>query len=143
MSFAGKPTELGALVIGTNHRQAPVEFRERVTFAPDEIQRFVQRARGALRDSECFMMSTCNRTEVYIFNADPNRAAPRLRQILAESKSLDMERDERCFYEYRDRAALEHLYRVASGLDSMALGETQILQQVQEAFETCLGADAL
>lgn len=143
MAHAGRPEGPGVVVIGTNHRQAPVEFRERVAFAPEEMTSFLSRIHSTLHDSECFMVSTCNRTEIYTVVSDPAAAGARVRQMLAEFKPVDAERDAHRFYEHHGRGALEQLYRVACGLDSLILGEAQIMQQVQDGYEASLVAKSL
>lgn len=143
MSLSPKTEAPGVLVIGTNHRQAPVEFRERVAFVAEEMQRFLVQTHAALHQSDCFMVSTCNRTEIYAFHTEPPRAATRVRQLLAEFKSIDVEADAKHFYEYHGRGAVEQLYRVAAGLDSLMLGETQILQQIQDGFDASMRAGSL
>jgi glutamyl-tRNA reductase len=136
MSAAALPVPLGAVVVGTNHRQAPVEFRERVALGPEEAAGLLRRVRAALPDADCFVLSTCNRTEVYVLGADPTRAADVVRALLGEIKAVDARRGVPHFYEMHGRAALEHIYRVATGVDSQVLGEAQILNQVQSGWET-------
>jgi len=143
MSLEHKPESLGFLVIGTNHRQAPVEFRERVAFAGEEMQQFLGRAHEALSHHDCFMLSTCNRTEIYAFHDDIGSAAHQVRGLLGEFKSVHPETDAKNFYEYHGRGALEQLFRVACGLDSQVLGEAQILQQVKDGFEASVRAHSL
>jgi glutamyl-tRNA reductase len=143
MSLLAKQDPLGFVVVGTNHRQAPVEFRERVAFVPDEMQGFLRRTHDALQNSDCFMLSTCNRTEVYVLHGDRNGAARHVRQLLAEFKAIDPAADAKNFYEYHGRGAIEQLHRVACGLDSQVLGEAQILQQVKDGFDASLAANVL
>lgn len=134
---------LAMLVIGTNHRQSPLDFREQIAFVPDEVPGFLLRARSALDSSDFFMLSTCNRTELYALHPDLDGAASRVRDLLVEYKAIDPRRDAPKFYEYRGRNAVEQLFRVAAGIDSQALGEVQILQQVKDAYEVSLQANAL
>lgn len=121
------------LVVGTNHKVAPVEVREKVAFSEDCLPTAYNYflANGI---DEVVLLSTCNRTEVY--------AATRER--ISESKLLALwlsffgitaEELESRFYAYQDQEAARHLFRVACGLDSMMLGETQILGQVKDAYE--------
>jgi glutamyl-tRNA reductase len=143
MERSAKVGSIGLLVVGTNHRQAPVEFRERIAFATDEMRGFLSRAHVALHAHDCFMLSTCNRTEVYALHPEMDRAAAAVRNLLGAHKSVDMARDAKNFYEYRGRAAIEQLFRVACGLDSQVLGEAQILQQVKAGFDTSREARSL
>jgi len=134
---------LAMLVIGTNHRQASLDFREKVAFVPDEVPGFLLRACTALDSSDVFMLSTCNRTELYAVHPGLDSAASRVRDLLVEFKAIDATRDAQKFYEYHGRNAVEQLFRVAAGVDSQALGEVQILQQVKDAYEVSLQANAL
>jgi glutamyl-tRNA reductase len=143
MSQERKPESVGFLVVGTNHRQAPVDFRERVAFAGAEMDGFLRRAHLELQHGDCFMFSTCNRTEVYAFHADAEHGALDVRRLLAEFKAVDAARDTNHFYEYHGRSAMEQLFRVACGLDSLMLGEAQILDQVKDGYEASLRANAL
>lgn len=143
MSLVHKPDSIGFLVIGTNHRQAPVEFRERVAFATDEMEDFLGRAHQSLHENDCFMLSTCNRTEIYAFHPDLGGAAQQVRHLIGEFKPIDPEKDSRNFYEYHGRGALEQLFRVACGLDSQVLGEAQILQQVKDGYDASVRAHSL
>jgi glutamyl-tRNA reductase len=122
------------IVVGTSHHQSPLEFREKVSFLPDEHHGFLRRAHEVLRGGDCFLLSTCNRTEFYAMS--PGEVAQRIRELLAEFKAIDLERDGHRFYELRGREAVLQLFRVASGLDSQMLGEPQILQQVKDTYET-------
>jgi glutamyl-tRNA reductase len=140
MSAISPPSPFGAAVFGTNHRQAPLDFRERVTLTTDEATALLQRIRAAHPDADCFALSTCNRTEVYVLGADAVRAVALARVLLGEMKAVDTRRDAALFYEFHGRAALEQLYRVAAGIDSQMIGETQILQQVQDGGATGIGA---
>jgi glutamyl-tRNA reductase len=134
---------LAMLVIGTNHRQASLDFRERIAFVPDEVPAFLLRARTALDNSDVFMLSTCNRTELYALHPSLEGVAARVRDLLVEYKAIDAARDAQKFYEYHGRNAVEQLFRVAAGIDSQALGEIQILQQVKDAYDVSLQANVL
>jgi glutamyl-tRNA reductase len=89
------------------------------------------------------MFSTCNRTEVYAFHPDVVQGTRDVRELLAASKTVDASREGNRFYEYHGRGALEQLFRVACGLDSLMLGEAQILDQVKDGYEASLKAGAL
>lgn len=125
---------MAILVVGLNHKSAPVEIRERISFGPDIIA-------GALRSltsepgiGEGVILSTCNRTEIYC-SAEPGAELP-VDDWLARFHGLDPERIAPFLYHHLDSAAVTHLLRVASGLDSMVLGEPQILGQVKTAFQS-------
>ena len=127
------------LVLGLNHKTAPVEIRERVSFGPDIIV-------GALRDlaslsqvTEATILSTCNRTEIYcaVVGGDDDEALP---EWLSRFHGLEVETIAPYLYRHRDEESVRHLLKVASGLDSMVLGEPQILGQVKSAYQTATDA---
>jgi glutamyl-tRNA reductase len=126
------------IALGLNHKTAPVDMRERVTFGPDVIV-------AALRDlqhqpgvEECIILSTCNRTEVYCA-VDDTVDAP-VSRWLGEFHGLSPDQVSPYLYTHFDRQAVHHLLRVSSGLDSLVLGEPQILGQVKQAFHTACQA---
>ena len=143
MTAVTRTDPLAMLVIGTNHRQASLDFREKVAFVPDEVPGFLLRARTALDNGDVFMLSTCNRTELYAVHPELEGAAARVRDLLVEYKAVDPDHDAQKFYVYHGRGAVEQLFRVAAGVDSQALGEVQILQQVKDAYEISLQANVL
>lgn len=123
---------MSLLVLGINHRSAPVALRERVAFAPDQLEAALQHACAGIGASELVITSTCNRTELSVV-ADHEVRGPLLRWLAAYHELAEPELQD-CSYLYRDEAALRHLMRVASGLDSMVLGEPQILGQMKSAY---------
>ena len=130
-------------VAGMNHRSAPVEVRERVAFPPCAGRLFMRRLGGEGAVAEAVLLSTCNRTEIYavIENED---ARSRILDTLAQDRGVGRELLDRDAYWLTDAEAVRHLYRVASSLDSMVVGEAQILGQVREAYraateEQCTG----
>ena len=130
--------------LGMNHRSAPIEVRERVTFPPCAARPFLRRLKDAGIVSEAVLISTCNRTEVYAVVED-EAARGRLLDALADDRAVDRGTLESVTYWFTDAAAARHLYRVASSLDSMVVGEAQILGQVRDAYRTateerCAGA---
>jgi glutamyl-tRNA reductase len=121
-------------VVGASHRTAPIELRERFAFGRTEVP-------GALLElsadgSEAVVLSTCNRTEVYLSLPDGSDGVEHARALLSSRIGAEGSEGARYFYVHRDRQAAEHLFRVASGLDSMILGEPQIQGQVKEAYAT-------
>src|SRR3990170_2986485 len=131
------------VLIGLNHRTAPVELRERVSFTPDQAQRAAEqlRSRGIL--SETLVLSTCNRSELY---GVPPESAPdsagAMELFLATFHQIDPAILNSSLYRRRDQDAVRHLFRVAAGLDSMLLGEAEILGQVREAYRIALDLGA-
>ncbi|HKW31973.1 MAG TPA: glutamyl-tRNA reductase [Candidatus Acidoferrum sp.] len=123
------------VLVGLNHRTAPVEVRERVSFSVDQARRASEelRAKGILE--ETLVLSTCNRSEVYGVPPETSReCAPGLSIFLSEFHSVRLEVLNGSLYHHYDRAAVRHLFRVAAGLDSMMLGEAEILGQVRDAY---------
>ncbi|HEX6497303.1 MAG TPA: glutamyl-tRNA reductase, partial [Acidobacteriaceae bacterium] len=132
----------GTLVlIGVNHTTAPIEMRERLSLSvgrlPDAVRSLTQQP--GVR--ECMILSTCNRVEFLTWQ-DPEHAAgnANLLRFLHEYYAIPANSVEPHLYEFRDREAIRHLFRVASSLDSMVVGEPQILGQVKEAYTSARDA---
>lgn len=122
------------LVIGLNHRTASVELRERMGFSNEQACEATTQIRSLGVLKELVILSTCNRTELYgVPNGHDDSAAAMEDFILSYHKLRSREAGT-AFYRHTDRDAVRHIYRVASGLDSMMLGEAEILGQVREAY---------
>ncbi|RQD72705.1 MAG: glutamyl-tRNA reductase [Candidatus Syntrophonatronum acetioxidans] len=133
--------EVDVAVLGINHKTAPVEVREKLSFSEKELEdalNFSQQARGL---QETVIISTCNRTEVYGVVDYPSDPRSAIIKFLTEYKDIGEDKLKDCFYIYRGKEAVLHLFKVASGLDSMVLGETQILGQVKEAYYKSMEVD--
>ena len=124
--------------LGLNHHTAPLAIRERVAFGPERLLQALRDLTGRCA-SEAAILSTCNRTEVYFANQAPEAAA----DWLASYHSLSLSDVSPYLYTYPDRDAVRHVFRVASGLDSMVVGEPQILGQVKEAMRQAEEAGTL
>lgn len=122
------------LTLGINHHTAPVAIRERAAFAPDKLAEALRDVTRRGIAGEVTILSTCNRTEVYcgVETIDGER----LRDWLCDYHYLPPSDLHPYLYTYPDQAAVKHAFRVAAGLDSMILGEPQILGQMKEAFAT-------
>src|ERR1700745_576361 len=123
------------VLVGLNHRSAPVEVRERVSFTAEQARQAAEelRARGIFH--ETLVLSTCNRSEVYGVPPEASReSAAALSSYLSDFHAVQLEQLNVSLYRHYDRHAVRHLFRVASGLDSMVLGEAEILGQVREAY---------
>ncbi len=116
-------------VIGLNHKRAPVEVRERMA-VPDAK---LPEALDGLAMPEAVILSTCNRVEIYATAED---ARERAESFLSERHGLEPDSLRPYLYEHRGIDAVRHLFRVAAGLDSLVVGETQILSQVKTAYQT-------
>jgi len=132
---------MGLLVLGINHKTAPVSVREQVAFAPENMVQVLQHACVAMQLDEMAILSTCNRTELYCSaNLKGSRA---VLEWLGEHHGLAVDELESCSYAYWDEEAIRHMMRVASGLDSMVLGEPQILGQIKSAYAVAREASTL
>jgi glutamyl-tRNA reductase len=123
------------VLVGLNHRTAPVEVRERVSFTAEQARRAADelRARGILQ--ETLVLSTCNRSEIYGVPPEASHeCAPGLSSFLSEFHSVRADVLNGALYHHYDREAVRHLFQVSAGLDSMLLGEAEILGQVREAY---------
>jgi len=123
-------------LLGVSHRTAPVDLRERLDFSSRDVGAAVEtlaaRAAGA---AESVVLSTCNRSEIYVATADPARAREELVAFLSDYHQLPRDAFLPHLFTYDDAAAAHHLFRVAAGLDSLVVGEPQILGQVKDAFQ--------
>lgn len=115
--------------LGLNHHTAPLAIRERVAFQPERLDQALHELTGSQTVREVAILSTCNRTELYFAAEQPQHAA----DWLAGYHQLPLAQVSPYLYSYPQRDAIRHMFRVASGLDSMVLGEPQILGQVKEA----------
>lgn len=125
------------IALGINHNSAAVEVRERVAFAPEQVSEALADACTAAAIEEVVILSTCNRTELYAVvpvDADAADRAALLIDWMANYHHLPAEELRRAAYHYEAEQALTHIIQVASGLDSMVLGEPQILGQMKSAF---------
>jgi glutamyl-tRNA reductase len=126
------------VVIGLSHQTAPVEVRERLAVVPTEMENRLQELVRLPGVGEAALVSTCNRVEIYAASADARGALARLRAAL-HGASAGGELD-RHLYERVGREAVHHLLRVASSLDSLVVGEPQILGQLKDAYDTATRA---
>lgn len=120
------------LTVGLNHNTAPLAVRETVAFPPARCREALARLVRLPQVAEGAILSTCNRTELYTVSHGADDAA--LRRWLCDQHGLDAAGLAPHFYVYRDRDSIRHTLRVAAGLDSMILGEPQILGQMKDAF---------
>jgi glutamyl-tRNA reductase len=121
------------LVVGLSHRTAPIAVREALAFPKDRLPEALDRLRSEVGLEEAMVLSTCNRVEVYGYAAEP--ATPALVSFLAEFHHRPLLEVESFLYRLEGDEAVRHAFWVASSLDSMVLGEPQILGQVKEAYQ--------
>ncbi|MRT42584.1 glutamyl-tRNA reductase [Enterobacteriaceae bacterium RIT702] len=122
------------LALGINHKTAPVALRERVAFTPDTLELALNSLLSQPMVQSGVVLSTCNRTELYLSVEQQADLQEKLVRWLCEYHDLREEDVRNSLYWHQDNAAVSHLMRVASGLDSLVLGEPQILGQVKKAF---------
>jgi glutamyl-tRNA reductase len=122
------------LVVGLNYKTAPVEIREKLTFEPNDLAEAMKQLKDRKSILENVIVSTCNRTEVYAVVDQLHTGRYYIKSFLAEWFGLDKDEITPYLFIYEHDGALEHLCKVACGLDSMVLGETQILGQVRTSF---------
>ena len=121
------------IALGLNHHTAPVELREQVAFAPDQASEALRELQSLPGVSEAMILSTCNRTELYVDVQEGSEAVPR--SWLSRHHQVSEQQIAPYLYDHRDDQAVRHMFRVATGLDSMVLGEPQILGQVKDAYQ--------
>ncbi|ALB68841.1 glutamyl-tRNA reductase [Cronobacter dublinensis] len=122
------------LALGINHKTAPVSLRERVTFSPDSLDQALESLLSQPMVQGGVVLSTCNRTELYLSVEEQDNLHDKLVRWLCDYHKLDEAEVRDSLYWHHDNDAVSHLMRVASGLDSLVLGEPQILGQVKKAF---------
>src|SRR2546426_11182580 len=121
------------IVYGMNHESAPLPVREKVAFPAQELKDAMTRLKGTDGVEEAVILSTCNRTEM-IVEMRPGRAPSVLGTFLLRERPVNGEELERHCYLHIDREAVRHVFRTAASLDSMVVGEAQILRQVKDAY---------
>ncbi|HEY2347043.1 MAG TPA: glutamyl-tRNA reductase [Xanthomonadaceae bacterium] len=132
---------MSLLALGLNHQTAPIALREKVAFAPEALPEALASLRAVAGVHEAALLSTCNRTELYA-RIEP-QAETAVVRWLAEHHDLGIAALDAYLYRHLDADAVRHLFRVAAGLDSLVLGEPQILGQVKQAWQTARSAHAL
>ncbi|HZJ27423.1 MAG TPA: glutamyl-tRNA reductase [Acidimicrobiia bacterium] len=125
---------MSVIVVGLNHRTAPVEVLERVTVPPSQLTKALDALAGSEHLAEAVVLSTCNRIEVYARATRFHAAVQDIVEFLADQSSLVPDDLIEHLYTYHDDAAITHLFGVAGGVDSMIVGEGEILGQVREAW---------
>lgn len=128
------------LTVGLNHKTAPVDIRERLAFGPDIIVAAMRGLHEKVGVSECIILSTCNRTEIYC--AVDEEKSTHIEGWLIDFHGLEARQVSPYLYRHEDKEAVQHLMSVACGLDSLVLGEPQILGQVKNAWQTACTAKA-
>ncbi len=122
------------MLLGLNYKSAPVELRECVAFTADEVNVSLKQLIKLPSVNEVVLFSTCNRTELLIFSSGVSEAVSEVKCFISSFKKVSITEFEGFLYCYTGENAVKHLFRVASSLDSMVVGESQILGQIKEAY---------
>ena len=124
-------------VIGCSHHHSSVSVREKLAFTEEQVRSFLDDYRQSFPKSEAVLLSTCNRTEFYAAGKHADRVPSSVEMIefLADCRGLKTDDIENNLFAHQDRAAITHLFNVTASLDSMVVGEAQILSQVKQAYQ--------
>lgn len=136
--MAGKSDFMNLYVIGVNYKSTPVQIREKFSVDRQEYENILSSMKSLEGVSECSLLSTCNRTEIYIFSESPLKDTGYIEAHFCSLKGLDIYRVKKYFYVYEGINAMRHIFKVASGMDSMILGEDQILGQFKTACQIAM-----
>src|SRR5262249_21650160 len=134
---------MGLFVAGMNHRTAPVGVREQLALEEDKLREILREVLAGSGMTESVIVSTCNRVEVYGVAEVPGEARAAVFRHLCHQRGLDPASVDACLYTHVDRDAVSHAFRVAASLDSMMIGEPQILGQVKDAFALAQACEAV
>ncbi len=122
-------------VLGLNHKSAPVNIREQLAFSEQDLQTVLPSLKQEAGLEEGVLLSTCNRVEIYGM-AESNKSSQQVKEVICHYRDLSVDEMEPYFYDQINSQSVGHLFRVACGLDSMVLGETEIFGQVKKAYQT-------
>ncbi len=127
---------LDIVLLGINHKTAPVELRECIAFSEDQSKLALHSLMRKTFIKEALLFSTCNRVEVLVVTDDTARAVEETKGFIAEFNKVPLEQFEGALYVHEGNEAVRHVFRVAASLDSMVVGEPQILGQIKDAYRT-------
>ena len=124
-------------IVGCSHHQSNVAVREQLAFTEQQIKPFLKQFYRRFPKSEAVLLSTCNRTEIYMASkaVELLPSQQEMMDFLAENRGVNVADLEDNLFAHRDRQAIRHLFSVAASLDSMVVGESQILSQVKRAYQ--------
>jgi glutamyl-tRNA reductase len=141
---------MSIVAVGINHKTAPVAVREKISFSPDHLTHALQEMLSAVDCEEAVILSTCNRTELYLVQSQPSTSEEsientqeRLVKWLESYHNIPASTILPTLYFHKDQQAVNHIMRVACGLDSLVLGEPQILGQMKQAYSQAKAAGSL
>ena len=134
---------MGFFILGINHKNCPVEFREMLHFPPESLNGALLRVREYPEIQEAVILSTCNRVEFYGYSEKPGIPEALLLDWIESVKEIDTSLFSSYLYRFEGREAMRHLFRVACGLDSLVIGENEVLGQLREAFRAANNAGSV
>ncbi|MZG30304.1 MAG: glutamyl-tRNA reductase [Nitrospinae bacterium] len=129
-------TEPNLVLVGVNHKTTPVEIREKLAFNQVKLEASLEQLVNRPEIAENIILSTCNRVEIYARVDNTDQGIQLLKDFICDYHGISRGSLDEYFYSYTDNQAVEHLFRVSASLDSMILGEAQILGQVKDAYST-------
>jgi len=121
-------------LVGLNHRTAQIEIREKIAFPEEDLDRYMKALYNLPNLTEGLILSTCNRVEIYAATRDPEKGVEEIKGFLAQQHCLPLPEFEDTLYILQGEELVKHIFRVASSLDSMVVGEPQILGQIKGAY---------
>jgi glutamyl-tRNA reductase len=133
---------MSIITIGLNHKTADIELREKLAFDKDRINDAIKGLLELNNIQEAVIVSTCNRVELYLSATDEVKSVDTACRFLAEFHNIELDKIYKALYKHTGMAGVRHIFRVASSLDSMVLGEPQILGQIKDAYDLSLSAGA-
>jgi len=126
---------MNIIVVGLNHKTAPLDIREKLAFVPADTMKALRQLKGRFREAEFVLLSTCNRVELYSACQATGAVVPEtIAEFFSEFRNVALEDFRDFLYVHKDKDAVRHLLTVASSLDSMVVGEAQIIGQVKESY---------
>lgn len=131
---------MSIVVVGLSHKTAPVEVREKLSFPEATVQDALKKLMTYEGIRESLILSTCNRVEIYTVTEDSSKGTESIKRFISEYHNLSREALEQSLYIYPEGQGVRHTFRVASSLDSLVVGEPQILGQLKDAFDFALKA---
>jgi glutamyl-tRNA reductase len=134
---------MSIILVGLSHKTAPVRIRERVAFAKEELPRALDQLSGLRGISAGLILSTCNRVELLAEAACEEEGVAALKEFLHDYHAMEYGELDPFLYEFTAGAAIRHTFRVACGLDSLVIGETQILGQIKDAYYAAVQSGCL
>lgn len=129
---------MGIIVVGLSHKSAPIEVREKLNFPEATVPEALRKLVSYEGIREGLILSTCNRVEIYASVQESDKGIERIKQFISDYHGLSRESLEQSLYVYPEAQGVRHTFRVASSLDSMVLGEAQILGQLKDAYDIAL-----